>query len=181
MRWCSCWYGQAVVTRPDAGSIPASAALRRDATGEDFDPHNAGHIVIAYRQVVEALGKELGKTKRKPGAGKTLVYSQLTDGFSPVLLGTGTARQILELLIEKTNYRIRILTKNAVVGNPQWTQFFANHADRFVVGLSIGTLDAEFARQMEGGTSRPESRIQALRNLQDAGVQTYGMLCPVFP
>lgn len=26
LRWCSCWYGQAVVTRPDAGSIPATAA-----------------------------------------------------------------------------------------------------------------------------------------------------------
>ena len=28
LRWGPCWYGQAVVTRPDAGSIPATAAPR---------------------------------------------------------------------------------------------------------------------------------------------------------
>lgn len=28
MRWVLCWYGKATVNRRDAGSIPASAALR---------------------------------------------------------------------------------------------------------------------------------------------------------
>ena len=28
MRWSPCWYGQAAVNRPVAGSIPAAAALR---------------------------------------------------------------------------------------------------------------------------------------------------------
>jgi DNA repair photolyase len=151
------------------------------ATGEAFDPHNAGHLVIAYSEIVKALDEELSRKRRKPGAGKTLVYSQLTDGFSPVLLTTGTARQILELLIEKTEYQIRVLTKNAIVGRPEWVQFFAKHADRFVVGLSIGTLDAAFAQKMEWLTSRPDSRIKALHDLQNAGVATFGMLCPVFP
>ena len=27
MRWVLCWYGKATVNRPDAGSIPATAAL----------------------------------------------------------------------------------------------------------------------------------------------------------
>lgn len=98
-----------------------------------------------------------------------------------MLLTTGTARAILDLLLEKTEYRIRILTKNAIVGRPQWVDYFAAHAERFIVGLSVGTLDADFAREMEWRTSRPQSRIQALHNLQDAHVPTYGMLCPVFP
>src|SRR5690606_15867253 len=85
------------------------------------------------------------------------------------------------LLLEKTDFRIRVLTKNAIVGRDQWVRYFAAHADRFVVGLSIGTLDADFARKMERLTSLPASRINALRNLQDAGVPTFGMLCPVFP
>ena len=153
----------------------------KTTTGQEFDSHNAGHMAIAYREIVDALDEELSRTGRKPGTGKTLVYSQLTDGFSPVLLKTGTARRILELLIEKTQYRIRVLTKNAIIGTPRWVRFFAEHADRFVVGLSIGTLDAAFARKMEWRTSRPNSRIEALHSLQDAGVTTFGMLCPVFP
>lgn len=146
-----------------------------------FNPHNAAHVAIAYREVVNSLEVELCRYRKKPGAGKTLVYSQLTDGFSPVLIKTGTARQILELLIEKTDYRIRILTKNAIVGRPEWVKFFARHRDRFVVGLSIGTLDDRFTHRMEWRTSRPQSRISALQALQEADVPTFGMLCPVFP
>jgi DNA repair photolyase len=150
-------------------------------TNKDFNPHDAGDLAIAYENVVEALDDELTRKGVRPGAGKTLVYSQLTDGFSPVLLNTGTARQILELLVEKTQYRIRVLTKNAIVGRPKWIDFFAKHKDRFVVGLSIGTLDTAFAQNMEWRTSAPLSRIKALNDLQDAGIPTFGMLCPVFP
>lgn len=153
----------------------------KQVTGQEFDSHNAGHMVIAYREIADALDEELSRKRRKPGVGKTLVFSELTDGFSPVLLKTGATHRILELLIEKTQYRIRVLTKNAIIGTPKWVNFFAEHANRFVVGLSIGTLDAEFARKMEWRTSRPNSRIKALHSLQDAGVTTFGMLCPVFP
>lgn len=105
----------------------------------------------------------------------------LTDGFSPLIVGRGITETVLNMVIERTSFRIRVLTKNAVVGNEKWLQFFAEHKDRFVVGLSIGTLNAEWARLVEVGTSSPIARIEALHRLQDAGVPTYGMLCPVFP
>jgi DNA repair photolyase len=152
-----------------------------EATGHSFDPHDSSDLVITYRNFVDALEKELDSHRRKPGAGQTLVYSQLTDGFSPVLLNSGIAQRTLKLLLEKTEYRIRILTKNAVVGNSKWLKFFAQHPDRFVVGLSIGTLDDRFAKRIEAKTSSPTARVKALRKLQDAGIPTYGMLCPVFP
>lgn len=149
--------------------------------GQSFDPHDAGDVVITYPGIAQKLDEELSRRKCKPGVGQTLVYSQLTDGFSPQLVQTGTARQILELLLAKTEYRIRVLTKNAVVSRKDWLRFFADHADRFVVGLSVGTLDGEFAHSMERRTSSPKARLKALHRLQDAGVPTYGMLCPVFP
>lgn len=139
-------------------------------TDKPFNPHDAADITIAYREVVKALDNELSRMKRKPGAGKTLVFSQLTDGFSPVLLKNGIVRQILELLLEKTEYRIRILTKNAIVGRHKWVKLFAQHPGRFVVGLSCGSLDADFTRRMERLTSSPHARIAALHNLQGAGV-----------
>lgn len=160
---------------------PELEAAVQGATGCTFDPHDAGNMTIAFEDVVKALEAELAAFRTKPGRGKTLVYSQLTDGLSPVVLRDGTARRILELLVEKTDYRIRILTKNSIVGSPRWIEFFLGHPERFVVGLSIGTLNDKFGRRLEKGTPRPSSRITALRALQDAGVPTYGMLCPVFP
>lgn len=152
-----------------------------EITDSIFNPHDAGNVVIAYKNLLSALDRELDSYADKPGNGETLVYSKLTDGFSPVLLMTGTARSILEKLIEKTKYRIRVLTKNAIVGRPEWTRFFSEHADRFVVGLSIGTLNDAFAKKMEWRTSTPTARVKALHQLQDAGVPTFGMMCPVFP
>jgi DNA repair photolyase len=42
-------------------------------------------------------------------------------------------------------------------------------------------MDNTWAKSVERKTSVPTARIRALNNLQDAGVPTFGMLCPVFP
>jgi DNA repair photolyase len=49
------------------------------------------------------------------------------------------------------------------------------------VGLSTGTLDSEWASRVEVGTSLPAAGLKALSRLQEAGIPTYGMLCPIFP
>ena len=151
------------------------------ATGQAFDRKDVKNLFLDYPNVIGQLNEELGKKRRKTGMGKTIVFSELTDGFSPAMVKGGVAREALDLLLDKTDYRIRILTKNAIVGTQEWVEYFSQHRDRFVVGLSIGTLDEAFSRQMERFTSVPTKRVEAHRNLQDAGVPTYGMLCPVFP
>jgi len=110
-----------------------------------------------------------------------LVFSPLTDAFSPNLVKNGTTRQVLEILLEKTAFTIRIITKNAIVGKQKWIEFFKQYPDRFKVGLSIGTSDDDLAKKMECGTSTPKARIKALSNLQEAGIPTFAMLCPILP
>lgn len=84
-------------------------------------------------------------------------------------------------MLKHTAFRIRVLTKNAVVGKEAWREYFFAHRERFVVGLSTGTCDDDWAQKVEVGTSLPSARLKALKKLQDAGVRTYGMLCPIFP
>ncbi len=67
------------------------------------------------------------------------------------------------------------------VGTAKWLKLFTQNPTRFVVGLSTGTLDAEWARRVEVGRPLPKARIAATQALQAAGVPTFGMLCPVFP
>ena len=158
-RYCSSNSGRHLKTRPEI------AEAVQQATGSPFNPHDADDVTIGFESVVEALEAELAGDGKKPGRGKTLVYSQLTDGFSPVLLRDGTARRILELLVEKTNYRIRILTKNSIVGSRRWIKFFLSHPERFVVGLSIGTLDDEFCCRLEKAGSSPQFAHQGTSHL----------------
>lgn len=149
--------------------------------GKRVSPTDDPYLHIVYDGVVEQLERELSGHRPTFGKGKVLVVSQLTDAFGPYLVGQGVTRKALDLVLRFTQYTIRILTKSAVVGHPEWVEYFRQHHDRFVVGLSIGSLDDDWARRIEIGTSLPSARIRALHVLQDAGVRTFGMACPVFP
>lgn len=150
--------------------------------GERTLPADNPKLSFVWPDFLQKLDRQLrSRRKRDWGEGEVLVYSMLTDGSSPVLVNTGVTEQALRMVLERTRFRIRILTKNAVVGRDKWIRLFEQHPGRFVVGLSIGTLDDHWAKRVEKFTAPPSRRIEALRRLQDAGVPTYGMLCPIFP
>lgn len=138
-------------------------------------------LTLVWPEVLANLKNQLNAHSWDWGQGQTLVFSMLTDAFSPYLERNGVTREALELLVRHSSFRIRVLTKSAKVGTDEWISFFQKYPKRFVVGLSIGTLDDEWAKSVEQGTSIPSARIRALHRLQDAGVPTFGMLCPVFP
>lgn len=143
----------------------------------DTDPS----LTLVWPDVLTKLADQIKRMGPTFGDGHTLVFSMLTDGFSPKLVSDGTTEAALTMLMEGTKFRVRVLTKNAIVGNPKWIEFFQRWPGRFVVGLSMGTLDKGWARTVEIGTSSPTARLRATQRLQAAGVPTYGMLCPVFP
>jgi DNA repair photolyase len=157
------------------------AQLTQDQLGEEAKPTTDPDLTFEYTHLMRQLEEELAKKPTAYGEGRVLMFSMLTDPFSPRLVQNGITRRALELLLRRTSFRIRILTKNSIVGSDEWVSYLADHKNRVIVGLSTGTLDAEWAGRVEKGTSNPRARLRALRSLQDAGIPTYGMLCPVFP
>lgn len=159
----------------------AFADLTEQQLGERTLPRDDGALMFVWPDVLDRLREQLDQHRKTWGRGKTLVFSMLTDPFHPLLVAKGVTEDALRLVLDRTSFRVRVLTKSALVGTPRWIQLFSEHADRFVIGLSIGTPDAQWARRVEEGTSAPSARIGALHHLQEAGLATYGMLCPVFP
>jgi len=157
------------------------ADFTAEQLGERVLPADEPRLAFNWPDVLDKLHDELAIKRPGFGRGKTLVYSMLTDGFGPRLVRDGTTRRALDLILEHTEFRIRVLTKNAIVGKQNWLDYFAAHRGRFVVGLSIGSLDDAWAKKIEVFTPPPSSRLRAMAQLQDAGIPTYGMLCPVFP
>jgi DNA repair photolyase len=157
------------------------AAATEDQLGSRILPADDPRLTFLWPDILPKLDEQLSRKSPGWGAGQTLVFSMLTDGFSPEVLKNGTTEAALTIVLDRTSFRIRILTKNAIVGSEKWLRFFRAYPGRFVVGLSTGTMDDEWARMVEVGTSSPSARLRALRRLQDAGVPTFGMLCPVFP
>lgn len=150
-------------------------------TGAAFDPRSDHDLFLTYADLVGDLDRELDGKPASFGAGKTLMVSQLTDPFSPELVKLGITIVALERLLRRTAFRLRILTKSAAVADPPFLYLFEKYPGRVVVGLSLGTLDDAWGARVEKGTSAPSARLRAHLALQDAGVATYGMLCPVFP
>ena len=159
----------------------AFLALTEEQTGNASLPVDDPSLMFVWEDILERLDEQLSGKPQFWGQGKTLVFSMLTDGFSPYIVGQGITETALRMLLDRTSFRIRVLTKNAIVGTRRWINFFDRYPGRFAVGLSIGTLDDDWAKRVERLTPSPSSRITALRNLQDAGIPTFGMLCPTFP
>lgn len=156
------------------------AAATAEQTGGSFDPKTNPNLFLMYEDVVGDLERELATKPREYGAGKTLMFSQLTDPFSPELVERGITLAALRLLLERTSFRIRILTKGEP-GGRGFNALYRRYRDRIVIGLSIGTLDDDWAACVEKGTLPPSARAGTHCGLQDAGFATYMMLCPVFP
>ncbi len=157
------------------------AELTKAQVGKQVLPADDPSLTFIFPDILKNLESQLRNKSSEWGKGDILVFSMLTDGFSPSLIKDGTTRAVLDLVLEKTSFRVRVLTKNAIVGNTEWIDFFKTHPERFVVGLSIGTLDDSWSQKMEMGTPPPFERLRAHENLQNAGIPTFGMLCPVFP
>lgn len=157
------------------------ADLTEQQLGVRSLPTDNPQLMFDWPDFTERLEEQLASNKPDFGEGMTLVYSMLTDGFSPRLVNSGQTEVTLRTVLERTRFRIRVLTKNAIVGKPKWLEFFQEHPSRFVVGLSIGSLDDQWAKHVERGTPSPSNRLRAMAHLQTAGIATYGMLCPVFP
>lgn len=174
------------------------AEMTREQTGQALLPATSPGLSFRWGDFEERLDAQLRPKPRSVrstentvtdpifaagrwGYGHTLVFSQLTDAFSPWAVADGLTERTLDKVLRRTGFRIRVLTKSAIVGTDKWIKFFDRWSGRFVVGLSIGTLDDAWARCVEVGTSSPTARRRAHRRLQDEGVPTFGMLCPVFP
>ncbi len=77
--------------------------------------------------------------------------------------------------------RFGIVTKSALVTRD--IDILARMAKRNLakVAISVTTLDAKLARTMEPRASTPPKRLEALRQLSEAGIPTTVMVAPVIP
>lgn len=158
----------------------ANQALREH--GRRMVPGDVG-FTVRFHDFEHRVEEQL-RSKPKDnswGKGSTLMVSQFTDPYSPWLYQTGLTNRVLGRVFARTSFRVRILTKFNLVAKPENIEFLKANKERVVVGLSIGTLDDDWASRVELRTSSPSARIRALHTLQDEGIPAYGMLCPTFP
>ncbi len=123
------------------------------------------------------LRRELSSPRWKP---MPLALSGVTDPYQPVERRLRLTRRCLEVLAEFRN-PVAIVTKNHLVTRDvDLLGDLARHRAAAVF-LSVTTLDAALQRVMEPRTSIPAQRLDAIRQLAEAGVPVGVMVAPVIP
>lgn len=79
----------------------------KEQVGVTKTPIDDPSLQYIYPDVVKQLENELKQKRKSFGEGHTLIFSMLTDGFSPSLVEDGTTKAILKLTLKKASFRIR--------------------------------------------------------------------------
>jgi DNA repair photolyase len=125
----------------------------------------------------ELLERELSARNYTP---RTIAIGTNTDPYQPVERRYQVMRRILEVL-ERAGHPVGIVTKSNLVVRD--LDILSRMARRNLVrvGISVTTMDAQLARVMEPRAPTPSRRLEALRQLAEAGVPTTVMVAPVIP
>jgi DNA repair photolyase len=123
------------------------------------------------------LERELASPNYSP---RTIAIGTNTDPYQPIEKQYQIMRRILEVL-ERAGHPVGIVTKSALVTRD--IDILSRMAKRNLakVAISVTTLDGKLARSMEPRASTPAKRLEALRQLSEAGIPTAAMIAPVIP
>lgn len=123
------------------------------------------------------LEKELAAPGYEP---RMIAIGTNTDPYQPIERDRKIMRGILEVL-ERAGHPVGIVTKSALVTRD--IDILERMAKRNLakVAISVTSLDPKLARTMEPRAATPPRRLEALKQLSDAGIPTTVMVAPVIP
>src|SRR6202167_4573221 len=125
----------------------------------------------------ELLERELAAPNYVP---KIIAIGTNTDPYQPIERQYKIMRGILEVL-ERAGHPVGIVTKSALVLRDLDILTRMAKRDLVKVAISVTTLDAKLARIMEPRAPSPARRLEALRQLVNAGIPTSTLVAPVIP
>ena len=140
--------------------------------GADFEQK-----IFIKQHAADLLRQELRHVK----SGEEIAIGTATDPYQPAERRFEVTRAILEEFSRQQGFEIGIVTKsNLVVRDIDLLRAVAAH-NKVFVNLTITTLNAGLARILEPRAPRPDLRLEAMRELNEAGVKA-GVICaPVLP
>jgi len=133
--------------------------------------------IFVKQHAAELLRQELHQVK----TGEEIAIGTATDPYQPAEKKFEVTRGILEEFARHRGFEIGIVTKsNLVLRDIELLQQVAK-SNKLFVNLTITTLNADLARILEPRAPRPDMRLDAVRRLNQAGVDA-GVICaPVMP
>ncbi len=125
----------------------------------------------------ELLRQELSSRKWEP---QVLAMSGVTDCYQPVERKLEITRGCLKVLVDFRN-PVAIVTKNHLVTRDIDILKEMAGFQAAMVYISITTLDTVLARKLEPRAASPTHRLDAVRQLSEAGIPVGVLMAPIIP
>jgi DNA repair photolyase len=135
-----------------------------------------GSFVEVKSGFADLLASELGR-RRKPG---TALLSSVCDPYQPMEKKYETTRRCIRLL-KNHGWGVRILTRSPLVLRDVDVLASGLFPGSTSVGISIPTDDDGVRKVTEPRAPSIGSRIETLRRLRDAGLDTWAFVGPMLP
>jgi DNA repair photolyase len=140
--------------------------------GVDFEQK-----IFVKQHTSDLLRRELKKVK----CGEAIAIGTATDPYQPAERRYEVTRAILEELSRHTGLELGIVTKsNLVVRDAEILRAIAAN-NKLFVNVTITTVNVDLARKLEPRAPRPDLRMEAVRQLNLAGVDAGVSCAPVLP
>ena len=133
--------------------------------------------IYVKQHTADLLRRELRRVKR----GEPIALGTATDPYQPAERRYEITRSILEEFAHHRGFELGIVTKsNLVVRDVDLLRAVAQN-NALSIHITVTTLNVELARILEPRAPRPDLRMEAVRELSEAGL-TVGVSCsPVLP
>ena len=135
-------------------------------------PEPWGDFVDVKINAPDLIPENINKYKNK-----SIMMSSVTDAYHPIEIKYKLTRKILEKLIP-LEVELSILTKSDLVLRDI---DLLKRFKKCQVTISLSFLDEKLIRQIEPLASSAERRINALKELNKAGIKTAVFISPIFP
>lgn len=142
------------------------------SAGLDFETK-----ILVKEDAPDLLRRELASPRWKP---QVIAISGVTDAYQPIERRLQLTRKCLEVLVEFRN-PVVIITKNELVTRDIDLLRRLASFDAVLVFVSVTSLDAKLARELEPRASQPARRLAAIEALAGARVPVASLVAPVIP
>jgi len=133
--------------------------------------------IFAKQFFAASLAAELRKISRKDW----IAIGTATDPYQPAEKRFEVTREILKVFAAGRGRRLSVTTKSDMVMRDLDLFHEVARANVFHVNFTLTTMDEKLARLLEPRAPRPELRLDAARQLAEAGIQVGVFPNPIMP
>jgi DNA repair photolyase len=140
--------------------------------GVDFE-----RKIYVKQQSAWLLRRDLKKVK----PGQEIAIGTATDPYQPAERRYGMTRSIMEELALHSGLSIGVVTKSQLVLRDIDVLRQIGERNSIAIHLTVTTMNVDLARKLEPRAPRPDIRMDAVRQLNEAGVTAAVICAPVLP